>query len=749
MQKSFFLLMTTVGLSYATQIKSINFEGLEYLSQSAAREISGLKIGDEITGENSNRAIKNLFNQGYFNDVYMEESNGNIIIHVDEKKTIARIDLNGVASNDKDVVKQLIGIKPGQMYDEFVAKNIKEKIKRFYEAKGYFDTNVEIQEKSLKNKKSIQIIVNVNKGENITIRKVNLEGAKVLDYDDIEPVVSNKQREALGFLWGFNDGKVKLQELPNDKGRIQEEYYKKGYLDASVSEPFLKADMDNYSADLTYFISEGNQYKINEISIDAPDFLELNTKEILDDFKLEKGDVINSVWVRKDIKMLEDIVADKGYAYVKVLPQTRQDKEKNLVDIKYKVIPGEKVYIRNVTISGNSKTADKVIRREMYLTEANLYNRTDLEDSRRALKRTGYFDDVQVKETRVGPNQIDLNVEVKEAPTGTITGGIGYGSSDGLLLNAGISDRNIFGTGMKGEFIVDKSDDALSGRISLTNPRVFDSRYSLGGSIYANDFSWNDYDEKSYGFSLTTGRKIGRHTNISLTYQLEQSKIDGLDEFYQAAGYQDGKNIKSSIIPSIVFNNTDDYFIPRSGIIAKANLEYAGLGGDMKFAKARGNFNWYFGLKDYIDWDVIFRYKAGVGYIWKTGNDENLPVNERLFLGGLRTVRGFDNRSIPKKEYCLPGKGCKHVEVGGLQSFNTSAELSFPLIERLKMRLVGFFDYGTIGQDSWNEEERYSTGGGIEWITPVGPLQLYFIKPLNEKKYDDTSSFEFTIGHSF
>ena len=750
MKKSVFLLLVGgLSVACATQIKSIKFEGLRHLSPQVAQQISGLKVGDQIAGENTNAAISNLFAQGYFSDVYISEQGGDVTINVTEKPTIAKVEIKNVVTNDRDKINELIGLRPGQVYDEVAVKKAETRIKQYYEVKGFFDTVVEFYPKPINDDKSVILLtIEVNRGENIIIDKVNLVGADKLDYGDIEPSVANKEREILGWMWGFNDGKVKTAELPNDANRIQEEYYKKGYLDAQVSEPLLNADMNNYTADLTYYISEGEQYTVSSVDIEYPaDKIKLDKEKVLDDFKLEKGDTMNSAWLRRDMEKLETLVADQGYAYVRVVPKTKQNKEERTVDITYEVIPEDKVYIRNVTISGNDKTEDKVIRREMYLTEGNLYSKTDYNDSLSSLKRTGYFDEVEIKENRVSNDKIDLEVVVKEAPTGSITGGIGYGSDDGLLLSGGISDRNVFGTGLHGAFSVEKSDDALSGRISLTNPRVFDSEYSLGGAIFANDYDWDDYDEKSYGFSITGGRKLGRYTDASLTYYFEKSEIKGLNQYYAAAGYQDGKNLKSSIIPAITFNNTDDYYLPRSGVIASTSLEYAGLGGDIEYTKARGSFNYYFGLRDYIDYDIIFRYKAAAGYIWETG--KKIPINEKLFLGGMKNVRGYDSRSIPKKQICLAANNCRYIETGGMQSFNNSFELSFPVIDRLKMRLVTFFDYGMIGDNSWNEEERYSAGAGIEWMTPMGPLQLYFVKPLNKKPHDDTNSFEFSIGSRF
>lgn len=748
MKKTTYLALFLANLAFgATAIKSVNFEGLKQISPLVAQNISGLKIGDTITGYNTNKAITNLFNQGYFDDIYITEKNGNLTIHVKEKPIISKLDIEGVVTNDRTAMEQIIGLKLGQAYDKVALNQVKERVKQFYEIKGYFDTIVETEEEFLdEDKSSLHLTVIVNRGENIIIKNVNLVGAKKLKYSDIRPAIANKQRETFGWMWGFDDGKLKTADLPNDPARIQNEYMKRGYLNATVSAPFVNTYMSNYTADLTYYITEGERFRVSEISIQVPQYLELDTEKIIKNLKLRSGKRFNADWIRRDITKLENLVADKGYAYVEVNPDLKPDNENNTVKINYIIKPHSQIYVRNVTISGNEKTADSVVRREMYLTEGELYNRTDLVDSKNSLRRTGYFDDVQITENVVNDNEIDLNIDVKEAPTGSITGGIGYGSGDGLLLSASVSEKNIFGSGISGYVSAEKSDDQLSGAIGFTNPRIYNSEYSLSGQIYARDWDWNDYDEKAYGASATIGRKLGRYTNAYLTYEIEKSKINGLNAYYKKAGYQNGNNLKSSLIPSIVFNNTDDYYLPRSGIIASASLDYSGLGGDIEYLKGNANFNWYFGMKDYIDWDLIFRYKAGAGYFF---DDKNLPVNKKLFLGGMRSVRGYDGRSIPKKKICLDNTHCNYIETGGKQSFNNSFELSMPLIDRINMRFVTFFDYGMIGDDSWSESKRYSAGAGIEWRTPVGPLQLFWVKPLNKEDYDSTNSFEFTIGARF
>ncbi|EKU10984.1 outer membrane protein assembly factor BamA [Campylobacter showae] len=756
MKKSVFLLLLGAVLANAQQITSINFKGLVHLSPETAKEIMGLKVGDELNGDSTDRAIAKLFRQGYFDDIYIENEGGDVTVTVKEKPSIARIDIKGVVTNDKTAIDGLINIKQGNMYDELAIERAKERIRQYYESKGYFDTVVDVTKEPVAgNESSLFVTMNINRGENIIIENVNLVGAKLFDYDDVEPVVANKEREFMGWMWGRNDGKVKLFELPNDPARIQDKYYQKGYLDATVSNPYLNAYMDNYTADLTYYVTEGEQYRVSSVDIEAPEFLELDKEKILKGFRLESGDVMNSARLRQDMKKLDDMIADKGYAFVRINPKTEKNVEDKTVSIVYEVVPDEKVYIRNVQISGNDRTVDRVVRRELYLTEGNLYSRTDLQDSKDALRRTSYFDEVEIEEQRVGANQVDLLVKVKEASTGSISGGIGYGSSDGLLLNASVSDTNVFGSGMKGVISVDRSDNELSGQIGLTNPRLFDSEYSLGGTLYANDYSWNNYDEKSYGLNVVVGRKLTRNLSASLGYIIEQSRISGLSDVLKTVGYKDGKSLKSSLIPSITYNSTDDYYLPRTGIIASTSLEFAGVGGDEKFLKSRTNFNWYQGIREWVDYDLIFRFKSSFGKIWDRGW---VPINERLYLGGIRNLRGFESRTVSPKVKVASGSW---YETGGDTSFNSSAELSFPLIERVKMRGVLFVDYGVIRGRIANVTapgivdyvdgriSRYSAGAGIEWVTPMGPLQLIFAKPLKKQDGDDTSTFEFTIGQRF
>lgn len=742
MKKVTLLSLVVASSLCAATLNTLKFDGMVYLSPEMASELIDLRAGDNVDMEKINKAIKALYKQNYFEDVWVEEvGEGNLVFHVKEKPVVAKVDFTGISETDKEEMNNVAGIKRGEVYDQEKAELAKLKIIKFYEDKGYFDTVIEIMQTGLDDKRSLSLDFVINRGENVIIKSVKLCGAKALDYGDVEPTIANKSEEWLPWMWGFNDGKLRISDLENDPARIKDAYMQKGYLDCEVSQPFLKTYLDSYTANLSYTVNEGEQYTVGNVTIDVSSEL-IDAKEVIESLFLQNGKVFNVAKLRKDIGIIETKVADQGYAFVKIIPDIKNDKEKHLADITYRVLPGEKVTINSVRIAGNSRTIDRVARREIFLANGDQYSRTDVTDSKSALKRTGYFEDVEIKEERLSKNTMDLVVNVKEASTGSIGGGIGYGSSDGLLLSASLSDGNIFGSGLRAGIDIERSDSELNGAISLANPRLFDSIYSLSGRIYASNSDYFYYDEDKQGFNIVVGRKLGRHWGASLGYILEQSKLSEVDATILALpnAPTEDRTFKSSIVPAISFNNTDDFYLPRSGISASSSLEIAGLGGDEKFISSVSKFAIYYGLQDLIDYDLILRYKVQAKYLAMNAEDERYSFGEKFYMGGVRTIRGYESNSIS------PQVGS--TLIGGNMMFANSVEMSFPLIERLKMRGAIFFDYGMIGNDNL-DIKRAGTGVALEWISPLGPIGLVFSQPVMDEAGDRTASFEFTIGQKF
>ncbi len=738
MKKASFLLLTSFISLYAQIIKEIKFEGLVHISKAIALEAIDIKPGDNLDLKKIDKSIKTLFKQQYFQDIWVEEKNGVLIYHFKEKPIIAQVTLTGYEKNKTEEMLNIIGLQKGDIYDKSKIEDAKSKIITALEAKGYFDSIVEEKVEYI-NEGSVRVELIVNRGENIYIKSISFYGNKNFDYDDFEPYLANREREFLGWLWGRNDGELKIHYLEYDYLKIRDFYFKNGYLDAKVSPPFLRVYFENYLGDLSYNIEEGKPYVVKSVEIEDLNYI-LDIDELQDELKLKKSKIFNVEKLRYDIAMLTREIADKGYAFAQVIPDVKQNRQEYTAEVVYKINPGAKVTINNILISGNLVTLDKVIRREIYLAEGDTFSQTNLQDSLNALRRTGFFDDVKIDIKRVQEDKVDLLVKVQEAPTGTIMGSIGYGSYDGLLLTAALSDKNFLGSGNEVGVNIDYSAKSLKGRISFYNPRVFDSLFSLHMAIFRRNYKFYNYYEQSAGGNVSLGRKVGRNVHIYLTYLYEDSKLSDLsDSLKNSIYYTEGSSIKSAIKPSIVYDNTDNYYNPRKGFVVGLNSEYAGIGGDEKFIKNRLYFNYYYGLQDILDYDLIFRMKLKGSTIKDNGN---LPINEKFYLGGIGSLRGYDSGS-------LSPKNSDGDLVGGKRMFSGSLEISIPLIESARMRALVFYDYGMIGDENFDDIKRSSAGAGIEWMSPMGPLQFFYSWAIDNKKDDKLSNIEFMIGRRF
>jgi len=742
MKKWLIALGLTATFLNATTIKEIRFDSLIHISPSIAKEMIGFSTGEELDIKKIDDSIKRLYNQGYFEDIWVEEQNGVVTYHFSEKPLISKVIIDGLTESDTEKYYDALNLKKGATYDYKRLLSAKSRLLEAISEKGTVDSIVEVKTEKLDNGSMVVRFI-VNKGEKIIIESVTFDGAKAFDRDDLENEAINRQEEFLGWLFGRNDGEMKVTELSNDPLRIRELYMKKGYLDAEVQKPYVDVDFNRYRAKIAYNISEGPEYTTKDIQINISkdgitDFTEVRKK-----FKLKVGEVFDIESFRSDMEKIKFDVADKGYAFTQVNPDLQKDKESGEVTVVYSVNPGEIVYINDVIISGNSRTLDRVIRREMYLVPGSLYSMTDLKDSRNALGRTGYFEDTSVEERRVSDDKIDLIVKVKEAPTGSVQVGGGYGSYGGLLISASLSDRNIFGSGINVGLQFDNSEINKRQEFSISNPRVFDSDYSGSFRIFNNEFESYDFTVAQFGGTVAGGRKFNRFLSGSVAYNYVDSQLSDLlggtltnsnnNIVYDNRPYQ-----KSSISTALSFDNTDDFYIPREGYAISGSLEFAGIGGTAKYIKGVSKFNAYRGLEEWINFDAIVRYKSTLNYIEDTGF---VPINEKFFSGGIGTIRGYETYSLSPIT--------NGSRTGGNMSFSNSAEVSIPLIPDAKLRMALFVDYGFIGEDSFDEIARGGYGVAAEWFSPMGPIQLIFAQPIGEEATDRTAAFEFTIGQRF
>ncbi len=756
------------SLLLAQQITQIKFVGLAHLSDSVALEIADIRVGDQMDSVKINQSIKNFFEQGYFKDIWVDKQGGTLIYHFKEKAAIANVDIKGYGTGDEGKkLLESIGLKKGDLYDETRINRAKKTLISRLETQGNYDTVVEVTTTPV-GEGAVSVVFDVNKGEKIKIKKLNFIGAKELSKGDLETSLANQEEDFLGWLPFLNSGEVKVDQLEYDAYRVKDTYMKHGYLDAYVSKPLMRVDYSSYSAEIDYQIQEGVQYRVGEVSI-AQNVEGLDSKALADELSLKEGRIFNITKMRKDMKMLKEAVGNLGYAYAKVLPQMHKNPAQKRINLQYVIQPGMKVTINDVLISGNDTTKDRVIRRYIYLAPGDTFNATDLKDSKKALGRTGFFEKVDIQSQRISEDKINLFVKVKETATGTISAGGGYGSYEGLMLNASVSDKNLFGSGINGSLGFDISKISSNYNVSFTNPRVWDSLYSLSFNAYKKKYEYIDYTQDQLGASLMLGREFMRnfHASVGVGYVDNESEYsDNNDSIYT---YDDGSTIalsdlykslyndkyeKTSFYFNLSFDNTDDYYTPREGMIAAVNFEYASLSGDLNasdlieypggygdFTKVSAKLGLYYGLEDWIDYDLILRFKARATTI-DTGDNEKLPTAEKLFMGGIGSVRGYD-------AYSLSPEDAVGNRIGGKKRASATVEASIPLSEAAKMRVAFFYDYGMIGEDNFNDITRSSAGAMIEWQSAFGPINLVFAKALDDEEGDRTSTFEFSMGTKF
>ena len=744
-----FSLACAAALS-ADTIKSIEFQDVNKLSPQILNETLSMKVGDEFNKNKLNDALLKFYKYGYFDDISVSSANGNLKFIFKEKPSIASVDIKGYKSRteDLDSVRTAMNLKKGAMYTEKRVKEAKEKLLTMLESEGYINSVVETEIEHI-NDKSLKVTFNVNKGDEIIIKKANYHGANKLEQDDFDHVTANKEIEFASWWFGQNDGEVKIDQLKYDSKRINELYFEKGYLDAQVKEPFLDVDFASNQAKLDFFIKEGEKYTTNGIKIYL-DASIVDPETIYPELKLIIGNTFNIKKLRADQEYIRTQVADKGYAFVDVKFDLIKDEKTQKVDVVYNVIPGKKVYINDVKISGNTKTLDRVIRRDVYLGPGDLYNLSDFKSSTNKLKRSRFFENVVIEEKRISDTKLDIIVKVTEAATGSLMLGGGYGSYDKLMVNGSISEVNMFGSGLGLGLSADLSARSSRFEVSLKNPAINDSDYNGEIEIHNSESEINRsvYEStiNTKGFSVALGKQLFRDFYAGARYRLDyiQEDYDYTSDFLAERDpnreiYETKDYMSSSVTPYVNFDNTDDYYFPREGVKLGTSLEYAGVGGDSKYLKSTSYGKYFYSLEDLAELDWVFRLKTQVKVLVDNGQ---INQGDSLYLGGAKTLRGYKSYAFPSNESGYKTDPFKNL-------WANSAEMSFPLIPSAKMRWGVFYDYGMIGQDSFDDVQRSGTGALFEWISPMGPLQLIFAKALDAEAGDDTSTFEFSLGSSF
>jgi outer membrane protein insertion porin family len=723
------------------KIVKVLIKGNDRIEEDAIRRVLKIKAGDVFNEKNIDDELKAVYKMGYFDDVRVEAqtvANGKIITFVvKEKPTVRNISIEGNTwVYDDDEIKDELTLRKGSILNINTIQNDIRRIEELYKEKNY--QNVKVSFKVYPRENNLADVEYViEEGKKFQIKKIEFIGNTAYSSRKLKGVMDTSEKGLLSFL--TSSGDLNQEKLSQDTAKLTAFYQNNGYVQARVGEPEVTFEEDGIV--ITIRLVEGSRFKVGNVSM-AGDLI-LPEEQLLEKIKITGEEYYDRETLRLDVIELTDIYSDEGYAYADISPSIDQDAENLTVNIIFDINKGKQVYFEEITISGNSKTRDKVIRRQLQVYEQELYSGRRLKRSIRNLYRLDFFEDIKVNTVKgSGEDKMRLLIDVKEKDTGAFSFGAGFGNVENLFLTASISERNLFGRGqvlaLKGQVGTKTQRYTLS----FTEPWLFDIPLSAGADVYSWNYRYPDYDKDSFGGQLRLGYPIFDYTRANLSYNYDIANIKNISDDASNSIQKDaGKNIKSSVTSTIRYDSRDQLFHPTEGSLNSIEYEFAGLGGNVGFNKIIGETGWYYPLL----WQTVGVLHGRSGWV-KELQGKTLPDYEKFYMVGIDALRGFDRDDLCPRD---DSGAC----IGGNKFVQFNAEIRFPIAPKLGAYGVFFFDTGDIYT---NDEPidlgnlRESAGCGFRWLSPLGPVRLEYGWILDPKPTDHgAGSWEFSMASAF
>ena len=744
------------------KIAAVRISGNHRIEAAAVMQAVRIKAGDLLDPEKVDADIRAIFKLGHFTDVkaQSEVKDGALVLEyvVTEKPIVREIKIEGAKEISADKVREAVEIKPNSVFSAKALQKSVKKVKKLYADEGYYLAEVS-GDISQRSDNDIHVIFRIKEGDKVLIRKIEFDGNHAFADKKLKKTMETDEKWFLSWLTGA--GTYKEEVLKNDVNLLTELYMNNGYVNVKVGEPKVELLPDRTGLKVNIGITEGEQYRLGKLAFKG-DLLE--TESVLAGKLKEKtGQLFSRADLRTDVFALTDIYADKGYAFANASPITKLNADSHTIDITFDMEKGQKVTIDRINISGNTKTRDKVVRRELRLDEGEQYSSTALKRSKQNLMNTGFFEEANIATVKgSAPDKLDMNVEVKEKPTGTFSIGAGYSSLDGIIGQGSIQQANFLGLGLKMNAAASLGSKSQTYNLGLTDPYFMDTKWTVGGDIYRTERQYLDYTRRATGGDIKAGYSLSDTLGTFWLYKYEQKEIfDESQELLQnirngSVLAPEATSTTSAIVASLTSNTTDYRPDPTTGMINTLSIEFAGLGGSNRYIKYLTEHTVFHPLL----WGVG-SLRGTLGYVQSYGG-KDVPIDEKFYLGGISSLRGFSSRTVsPYKTTPIDvidvngahGIDDKRVYLGGAVEAVANAEYTFPLLKEAGLKGVLFFDAGNC-EDTFKStfsNVLTSYGGGIRWFSPIGPLRLEYGIPINPREGIDSKGgkLEFSIGSMF
>jgi outer membrane protein insertion porin family len=734
-------------------VKDIRVEGLQRISAGTVFNYLNVKINERFDDVQSKRAVKALFKTGFFDDVRLERDGQILVVIVDERPSVDSISFSGNKDIDSDSLKEAlkkIGLAEGRVFNRSVLERVEQELQRQYFSSGKYGVKINTVITPLERNR-VSILIEVSEGIAARIKEINIIGNNAFDEDDLLDLLSLNTPTYFSFITK-SDQYSKLK-LSADLETLRSYYLNRGYLNFRIESTQVSITPDKKHIYITININEGPIFTIKEVKLAG--------RLILEPTELEKevttipGAIYSQRRIEESAKNLRDRLGDEGYAFANVNSSPNIDKENKEVTLTYVIDPGKRVYVRRVNVTGNTRTADEVIRREMRQMEGGWFSTKKVTRSKQRLQRLGYFEEVNV-ETPAVPgttDQVDINFTIIEAPSGNFLASVGYSRTGGVLFSTSVQQDNFLGSGKRIGFAFNNSDVNQAYSLSYTNPYYTIDGISRGFAISsvstdASEANLSDYTTDTDAISVNYGIPINEDDRIGFKLGYESTKLNSTTLSPQEVLdfiNKNGNNFDTFKLGVFWSHDTRNkaVFADR-GLLHNFSGTIALPGSDLKYYKLSYVHNRFIPLSK----RVTLLLKGDIGIARAYGKSDSVPFFENYFAGGTRSVRGFKDNTLGPRDSANNPLGASLKTVA-------NAEVIFPVPfwkDTKGFRLSAFVDVGNVfdGVNNFSVKElRSSVGMSAIWLSPVGPISISLAKPINDKTGDETEAFQFTLGGTF
>lgn len=719
-------------------VRDIAVEGNRRIQAPAILNRVTTKIGDPMAPAALRDDVRSIFGLGFFDDVQVrtEEFEGGVrvIFAVAERPLLREVSFEGNSELKTEELREKATIRVGVLYNPVEVQKAEEAIRQKYEDEGFF--GVQITPRTERTPEGdLRVVFRIEEGPKLHIDRIIIEGNQALTASQIKGAMSTKEK----IYWIFPFSTVQRKIFDDDIDRILQLYGDYGFIQARVESTEIIPDLAREKVTLKVRVVEGPQFRTGTVTITGNELL--SNEEVRKLVQLQEGAVFSRGALRNSVRAIVDRYSELGRARAEVDPRTQNDLANLKVDVLIPIVEGGPVYVERINISGNTKSSEKVLRRELRVAEGELFTFQKLVRSRQRLFNLGFFDEVNAgTEQGTTPDKIVVNIDVKERATGVFSIGAGYSSLDSLFATLDVSQRNLFGRGQEVFLRIRIGTQSRLGLIGFTEPYLFDIPLRAGFDIYDREREYDDFTEERLGGDIRASYPLTEFLTLSGVYRLENVTISNISPTASRdLKDQEGTTLNSVVELMLARDTRDNIFEPTKGSRNSLEFMFAGLGGDTQFYKMIAESAWFVPLPVF---NLVWAVRGLFGMAEGWGGQE-VPIFERFFLGGATTLRGQRTRSVAPKD-------AQGEVIGGDKELLFNTELLIPVFARFRLAL--FFDAGNaygFGTEFDPTNLRYATGVGVRFFSPLGPMRLDLGYNLDKQPGEKSWQVNFTVGAPF